>query len=332
MKFSEIGKRIIAIQGKSRVLVVSDRNVALLYLAHCMESLEEAGISASSFVLPAGESAKTAEHYLAILNEAAALPLTRSDGIVALGGGMVGDIAGFAAATFLRGIHFYQIPTTLLSAVDASVGGKTAINLPAGKNLVGAFHLPSLVLQDPALLRSLPDDEFQNGMAEVIKYGILADKELFASLETFRRSDEEIACIIARCVALKTSYTQEDLCDQGVRQLLNFGHTVGHALETLSDHTIRHGSAVAMGMRCMTEIAVARGWCASEDGQRIGQLLDRFGFARTLPYSTDAIAAAIRCDKKRRGDRIRLVIPKEIGRCALHEIALQELPQLLAER
>ena len=242
----KLGDYAAKLQGVQKIMVVSETNVWPLHGQKAVTSLEKAGLQVFRFVFPAGEASKNAAVYLELLNALAESKLSRSDLIVALGGGVVGDLAGFAAATYLRGIRLIQVPTTLLSAVDSSVGGKTAIDLPSGKNLVGAFYQPNLVLCDIDCLGTLPDDIFLDGCAEVIKYGILYDPGLFDLLHSagpsFPRED-----VIARCVELKRDVVAQDEFDTGLRMKLNLGHTVGHAVEAESHFSISHGKAVAIG-------------------------------------------------------------------------------------
>ena len=242
-----------------KAAVISDDNVAPLYLERVKAALEKAGFAVVSFVFPHGESSKNGGTYLEILNFLAENQITRTDALIALGGGVVGDITGFAAATYLRGIRFVQIPTSLLAMVDSSVGGKTAIDLPAGKNLAGAFCQPELVICDLDTLDTLSDAFFTDGCAEVIKYGILKDEALFAHLEEKAQGfDREY--VISRCVELKRDYVTEDEFDTGLRMMLNLGHTVGHAIEKLSAYSVPHGSAVAMGMAIIARACAARGY------------------------------------------------------------------------
>lgn len=232
------------------VLVVTDSTVGPLYLARARESLRQAGFTVHTMSVPAGEASKSLENYGRILQVLAARQLTRTDTVVALGGGVVGDLAGFAAATYLRGIRLVQAPTTLLAMVDSSVGGKTAVDLPAGKNLVGAFYQPSLVLCDTALLDTLPEETFRDGCAEVIKTAVLFDPALFRHLSTHGPAFDR-AWVIQRCVECKRDVVCADEFDRGRRQLLNLGHTIGHAIEACSGFTISHGKAVAIGTAMM---------------------------------------------------------------------------------
>jgi len=309
--------------GKARrVCIVSDSNVFPLYGAAVQGSLEEAGFSVFSFVFPAGEASKNAENYLALLHTLAENNLTRTDLIIALGGGVVGDLAGFAAATYLRGIRFVQVPTTLLAAVDSSVGGKTAIDLPAGKNLVGAFCQPSLVLCDTGTLKTLSDAVFRDGCAEVIKYGVLYDPELFSLLEE-KGLDFPRETVIARCVELKRDVVMEDEFDTGARMKLNLGHTIGHSIEKISNFGISHGNAVAMGMAIM-----ARG-TDCPDAEPMINLLRKFGLPMTCAYSAEELYVHTLSDKKRTGDTINLIVPRRIGFCDIVKSSYNELLQIL---
>ena len=305
--------------------VVSDSTVAPLYLNRVKDSLERAGFRVHSFVFPAGEDQKNGGTYLKLLEFLAARRLTRADGLIALGGGVVGDLAGFAAATFLRGIGFLQLPTTLLAAVDSSVGGKTAIDLTNGKNLAGAFYQPQAVLCDLDTLDTLPAEVFADGCAEVIKYGMIGDPALLARLETvdFRADPEEL---VARCVAEKRDLVEQDEFDTGARQLLNLGHTLGHGVEACSGYTVSHGRAVAIGMTLVTRAAVAFGRCPAEVLPRLRRLLERYGLPDATAYSAQALYEKTLSDKKRSGDTISLVVPIAWGASQLVRIPVSELP------
>lgn len=305
--------------------VVSDSTVAPLYLNRVKDSLERAGFRVHSFVFPAGEDQKNGGTYLKLLEFLAARRLTRADGLIALGGGVVGDLAGFAAAAFLRGIGFLQLPTTLLAAVDSSVGGKTAIDLTNGKNLAGAFYQPQAVLCDLDTLDTLPAEVFADGCAEVIKYGMIGDPALLARLETvdFRADPEEL---VARCVAQKRDLVEQDEFDTGARQLLNLGHTLGHGVEACSGYTVSHGRAVAIGMTLVTRAAVAFGRCPAEVLPRLRRLLERYGLPDATAYSAQALYEKTLSDKKRSGDTISLVVPIAWGASQLVRIPVSELP------
>lgn len=329
MELRQIGTALAEIQRGGKICIISDRNVAPLYMDICRESLEKAGYDVREYVLPPGEASKNGTNYLRILEYLAAVPFTRSDGIVALGGGMVGDLAGFAAATYMRGINVYQVPTTLLAAVDSSVGGKTAIDLPSGKNLAGAFHQPKLVLQDSRLLNTLPSDVYREGMAEVIKYGMIHDRELFKRLENPTEVRNSLDEVIETCVSIKKEYVEADEFDRGLRHKLNFGHTLGHAMEQAEGYRLSHGDAVAKGMYWITRISAEQGWCSRETLAALEQLLRKYDFNLTLPENREEIYRILCSDKKRQGNAIRMVIPEEVGRCAIREFHIREVKDLL---
>lgn len=319
-----IGSRVQALGGAEKVCIVSESTVFPLYGEDVKSSLQDAGFQVEAFVFPAGEASKNGQTFLALLNFLAEKKLTRSDMIVALGGGVVGDLAGFAAASFLRGIRFVQIPTTLLAAVDSSVGGKTAIDLPAGKNLAGAFCQPSLVLCDTDTLLSLPEDIFRDGSAEVIKYGILYDPKLFVHLEEKGLSfDRET--VITRCVELKRDVVAEDEFDIGLRMKLNLGHTIGHGVEALSRFSLSHGKAVAIGMAIIARATTSFGMLSQPDCQRILEVLEVFGLPTYTEYNADSLFAYTLSDKKRAGGTVKLIVPRTIGQCDILPVPVAEL-------
>ena len=319
-----IGQGIREISNAQTVAIVSDSNVFPLYGAAVTDSLEKAGFSAVSFVFPAGEESKNGNTYLQLLNFLAEHALTRSDCLVALGGGVVGDLTGFAAATYLRSIAYVQVPTTLLAAVDSSVGGKTAIDLPAGKNLAGAFCQPRLVLCDTDTLHTLPTEVFRDGCAEVIKYGVLYDPELLAHLAEagldFRRE-----WVIARCVALKRDVVMEDEFDTGARMKLNLGHTVGHGVEACSGYRIPHGKAVAIGMCIVARAAASLGHCSNDTRDQILSVVEAFGLPTVTEYNGEALYTCALSDKKRSANTVNLIVPQKIGCCVILPTPLTEL-------
>jgi len=254
--------------------------------------------------------------------------LTRTDCTFALGGGVVGDLAGFAAATYLRGIRFIQIPTTLLAMVDSSVGGKTAIDIPAGKNLVGAFYQPSLVLCDPKTLDTLSKEIFADGCAEVIKYGIINDKQLFEKLKSPIKP--QIENVIEACVTDKRDVVNADERDVGVRQLLNLGHTAAHSIETISHFEISHGSAVAIGTAIISRAAAKLGYCPESDTNQIIAMLELYGLPTECPYTAGELAEVALRDKKRNGDTINLIVPFGIGNSQIHKIPVTDLEGFFA--
>lgn len=317
-----LGSRAAALGGAEKAAIISDSNVWPLYGSRAKESLKNAGMEVAEFVFPAGEESKNGLVYLEILNFLAENTLTRADVIVALGGGVVGDMAGFAAATYLRGIRYIQVPTTLLAAVDSSVGGKTAMDLPAGKNLCGAFWQPSLVLCDTDTLASLPTEIFRDGCAEVIKYGVLYDEELFSMLERDGPNFDREA-VIARCVEHKRDVVARDEFDTGQRMKLNLGHTVGHGVEARSNFTVSHGKAVAIGMAIVTRAS----GCADE--ARVLALLQQFSLPIHAEYSAEELYAHTLSDKKRAGSTVNLIIPRKIGDCAIVPTDMAELKSFI---
>lgn len=301
-----------------KAAIISDDTVFPLYGQVVKESLECAGYEVVYFVFPAGESSKNGNTYLEILQFLAENGLTRSDVLIALGGGVVGDITGFAAATFLRGIAYVQIPTTLLAMVDSSIGGKTAIDLPVGKNLVGAFYQPRLVLCDLDTLHTLPKKIFSDGCAEVIKYGVLFDATLFDHLMQHGLNFAKES-VISRCIELKRDVVTEDEFDRGTRQLLNLGHTIGHGIEAESNFVVSHGSAVAIGMAIVAKASSQLGLCDDCVYTKICQVLEKFNLPTTTSFSADVLYPRVLSDKKRSGDTINLIIPTQIGHCIIQK-------------
>ncbi|NLW79984.1 MAG: 3-dehydroquinate synthase [Ruminococcaceae bacterium] len=322
-----LGARLRAATHAQTLVIISDETVDALYGDNTAALLARAGYRVLRFSFPAGEHTKTMETVTAILEFLAENAVTRSDALVALGGGIAGDVAGFCAATYQRGMDFVQVPTTLLAAVDSSVGGKTGVNLPAGKNLAGAFWQPRLVLCDTALLDTLPATLYADGMAEVIKYAVLQDADMFRLLGEGTLGQE---AMIARCVAIKAAYVRADERDRGERRKLNLGHTFGHAIERASGYSLSHGRAVAIGMvmaaRAAQYLGIARRPCTNAIAAALA--------ANGLPVQTNLAApqllSAMGRDKKRAHNRITLVLPVEIGACTLLEAGMEQLPDILA--
>ncbi len=319
-----IGEFITPLLGRCRLAVLTDSNVDVLYGDALMGYLSAAGYDACKYVIPAGEASKCADNLLAFLNFMAAAQLTRSDAVIAFGGGVVGDLGGLSASLYLRGIKFVQVPTTLLAAVDSSVGGKTAIDIPAGKNLVGSFYQPSLVCCDTALMETLPAAIYRDGCAEVIKYGVILDASLYETLRTIPFDRE---AVVARCVEIKRDVVQQDEFDNGIRGLLNFGHTFGHAIEKLSNFGVSHGEAVAKGMVIAARMAPLCGLCNVAD--ELSALLVAYGFDIACAYGANEIYEALLSDKKRRGGNISVVLPRAVGNCSLVTLPVEELKVLL---
>lgn len=306
-----------------KVLLVSNPVIFKKYGERAIAALKLVGYEVSSCTLPAGERYKTLKSLQKIYDIALQHRLERSSTIVALGGGVIGDMAGFAAATWLRGINVVQVPTSLLAMVDSSVGGKTGVNHPQGKNLIGAFHQPRFVLIDPSVLKTLPPREFRAGMAEVIKYGIIWDAELFAKLEESKRLDqmryvdeELLQIILSRSCQAKAAVVSKDEKEAGLRAILNYGHTIGHAVESLTGYKlVNHGEAVAIGMVAASQIAVQLRMWKSADAERQDALIQKAGLPTQLPNVLDieAILDTLQTDKKVEAGKVRFVLPTQIG-------------------
>ena len=313
----------------SRTVLVSDDTVYALYGERVTASLSAAGLRVSTFVFPHGEAQKSPETLLSLWRFMAKETVTRTDAIIALGGGVTGDLAGFAAATYLRGIAVLQIPTTLLAMVDSSVGGKTAVDLPEGKNLVGTFYQPHAVLCDIDTLKTLPREIFASGMAEVIKYGMIRNEPLFSYLEATETPD--VPAVIAAAVEDKRAVVECDERDTGIREILNFGHTLGHAVEHLSHFSIAHGEAVAIGMMLVTRAAVRRGWVDATVEGRLSALLTRYALPTETRETAERILSVAAGDKKRKGDRITLVLPEKVGHVRREAFTLDALLSYIKE-
>lgn len=307
---------------RCKITIVTDSNVFPLYGAALGKSLAESGYEYDTFVFQAGEQSKTLFTLSDLLEFMADHQMTRSDLVIALGGGVTGDMAGFAAAVYARGIPFVQIPTTLLAAVDSSVGGKTAVDLKAGKNLAGAFHQPSLVLTDTDIIARLPAHLLSEGAAEAIKCGVLQDAELFQWMgeENWKSKLPEI---ILRCVHIKRNMVMEDEFDTGMRKYLNFGHTFGHAIEKISDFSVPHGFGVAMGM------AIAAGAAGeTEICRAIIRTNQNCGLPSLPQHSASVLARAALTDKKRSGSTVDLILPERIGQCRISKTPVDQLEGL----
>lgn len=311
-----------------RAVLVSDSNVWPLYGQRTQAGLERAGFQVSRFVFQAGEERKTTATLIELLTFLAREGLSREDVLFALGGGVTGDMGGLAAALYLRGIPCIQLPTSLLSQVDSSVGGKTAVDLPEGKNLVGTFTQPCLVLCDTQTLSTLPPTVMAEGWAEVIKYGMIRSPELLEALRD-GRAREDLEWVVARCVSMKRDVVASDERDTGVRQLLNFGHTIGHAIERCGGYTIYHGEGVAMGMAIMTRACVRMGSCPAECWTALEALLDRYHLPKTCSIPRADLLQAARADKKRRGEAITIIQPSRLGECVLRKTDFAELDRVL---
>lgn len=323
---SQAGALITDTCNTQRIALVTDDIVADLHLRTVQAALQDAGMQTVTHIIPHGEKNKTIGTLTDILEFLADQHCTRSDVIVALGGGVVGDIAGFAAATFLRGVRFVQIPTTLLADVDSSIGGKTAVNLPAGKNLVGAFHQPSLVICDIDCLDTLPRETLTAGMAEALKCAVLCDESLFDLITADRQEDR--AEIIARCIDIKRRFVEADETEQGPRRYLNLGHTLGHAVESCSGFRIPHGSAVAIGMAMMARACEVAGDAEPGTCARIENACLSLGLPISSSYLPSQLAEAAAADKKRSGDAITFVGIASIGECYLETTPINDIERI----
>lgn len=324
----EAGAHVRAVSDARTAMLVSDDAVWPLYGETVRASLLDAGFAVCSFVFPHGEASKCADTYFKLLNALAEHRLTRRDALIALGGGVVGDLTGFAASTYLRGVGFIQLPTTLLAMVDSSVGGKTAIDLPAGKNLAGTFYQPQLVLCDPDCLASLPETTFRDGCAEVIKYAVLGSAPFFETLKAVPPR-AQLAHIIEVCVGMKRDIVGADEFDRGRRQLLNLGHTFGHGIEACSAFSVSHGAAVAIGMAMMVRAAAEFGYCSAETRDAVVSLLRAYQLPVDCPYSAAELLPAVAHDKKSEGEAVNLIVPTRVGACEIVKTPVQELSRWL---
>ncbi len=320
----EVKKRI----APCKAAVITDTNIEKLYAAQVEQSLQDAGFATCRFVYPAGEQSKHIGTLSDMLEFLAEEEVTRQDIIIALGGGVAGDMAGFAAAVYQRGIRFVQAPTTFLAAVDSSVGGKTAIDLKAGKNMAGAFYQPHLVLCDVDTLDTLPEEVFADGIAETLKYGVIGDAELFEKTAggDFKADLEEV---IETCVKMKRDIVMEDEFDTGLRQLLNLGHTLGHAIEKKSGFAITHGHAVAIGMHLIAKAAEEQGMAEAGLAEKIKLALENNHLPVSIDYTAEEITEGVLKDKKRRGGEISFVFPVKIGECKIVKIPVEEVTELV---
>ena len=322
---TRLGPMLRELLGESEIMIVSDDNVAPLYLAKVEASLREAGLACHAAVLPHGEQTKCLARLSDLYDRLCEAGVTRRGAILALGGGVIGDLAGLAAATYLRGVRFVQAPTTLLAQVDSSVGGKVAVDLPQGKNLVGAFYQPEAVFCDPDTLETLTDEYWRDGLGEVVKYGCIGDETLFELLERCAPGGRkalmgEIDAILTRCVQAKADVVAQDERDTGLRMTLNFGHTVAHAVETCQHYDgLRHGEAVALGMHVMTRLTESKGMTAPGTAKRLDALLDRLDMPAELPdIPEEQLLSAMGHDKKSEGKALRVIALERIGRCFIH--------------
>lgn len=324
------GEMAKAVTEAKTAAIITDDIVAKLYVETVNRAFRFAGFRTKVFVFKNGEESKCHQTLMEIYSFLNDSGITRTDLIVALGGGVVGDLTGFAAATYLRGVPFIQIPTTLLAAVDSSVGGKTAVDIAQGKNLVGAFYQPRLVICDTNTLKTLKPETFSDGAAEVIKYGAIYDADLFARLENGELMTNT-ADIICRCVDIKREVVEKDEFDTGLRNILNFGHTLGHAVEKHSGYKITHGTAVAAGMVEITRASVKRGFTSPDAAKRLAACVESYGLESRSPYPLEDIIDHCMSDKKRSGESITMVLLKKIGTCFLHPVKTSVFKSILLD-
>ncbi len=340
----QTGSILTELHQPCKVCIVSDTNVAPLYMKPVKESLKAAGFTCFEFVFEAGEPSKNLATYGALQEYLAEHHLTRSDMLIALGGGVPGDLTGFAAATYNRGIELVQIATSGLAAIDSSVGGKTAVDLKAGKNLVGAFKQPLTVICDLRTFKTLTPEFQEDALGECIKYGVLKSPSLLNKIDTalyhdrglhkLGLSSEEraqyIGEIVAECVSIKAAIVEQDEFDTGERMLLNLGHTVGHAIEQCSEFAISHGHAVATGLSIITRAGEHLGVTEPGTSQKLDTILKKNNLATTTSFSAQELAAACLVDKKRSGNSIHLILPRCIGNCIIREIPVSELEGIIS--
>ena len=317
--------------------IVADDNVAGLFGERLLASMQKSNIQAEIITFPSGEESKNLATIAELSSTLARMGFDRKDGLIALGGGVTGDITGFLAACYMRGIPFAQVPTTLLAQVDSSVGGKTGVDIPEGKNLVGAFYQPRAVFIDNKVLQYLPQSELLNGLAEVIKYGVIYDRDFFRFLEMSHRNIlaldlQVLEDVIARCCKIKAAVVESDEKESDFRRILNFGHTIGHAVEAVSKYRLAHGSAVAMGMVAAAELAVLKGILDRKEKERIVNLLQEFGLPVSIPaeYDRDRIQKYLLSDKKTIGGKVFFVLPTTIGKVIItDDIEMEMLTKVL---
>ena len=323
----KIGKCTREVTAAGKAFIVSDTNVYPLYGSRVKDSLIKEGFAVSEYIIPAGEASKTPENMIKIVESCAEAGLTRSDLLVALGGGVVGDITGLSASLYQRGTDFIQIPTTLLAAVDSSVGGKTAVDLKAGKNLLGAFYQPIAVFCDPETLNTLTPRDFHDGCAEVIKYAVLKGGKLLELVKAgIKENSEEV---IEICVVIKRDIVEADEFDRGERKLLNLGHTIGHAIEKSSNFSLPHGSAVAAGMCIIARACLKKGICSTDFITSLESLCKVYDLPTASDISADRLYTAACSDKKREQDTLTLILPKNFGDCVMQKIQIADLKEYI---
>ncbi len=328
----QAGKLLAALPVRKTVTVITNTTVAPLYLDTLKTSLTNASFHVNDIIIPDGEQYKNLSQAEDIYKKLLNLDLDRNSPLLALGGGVVGDITGFTASTFLRGVPFIQIPTTLLAQVDSSVGGKTGVNLPDGKNMVGTFYQPSIVIIDPSVIKTLDMREIRTGLSEVIKYGIIRDKNFFVFLtenitNALKLDEPTLIHILQTCCSIKADITTIDETEKGIRSILNFGHTIGHAIETLTHYrTYMHGEAVSIGMAAAARLSCYWKLCSIDDRDRVNSLLSAAGLPIELPdFTCSDYYTVMQRDKKKSGEKIRMILMQAIGTVVIKDLTSKEL-------
>lgn len=324
----KVGAEILKVLPTSKACVVTDNKVAAKYLEIVKKSLTDSGFTVYTYVFKNGEKSKNVDTFIKLQNFLAENEFSRTDMLVALGGGVVGDLTGFCAGTYMRGIPYVQVPTTLLAGIDSSVGGKTAIDLKAGKNLVGTFYQPSKVIFDIKTLDTLPEKEYMNGLGEGVKYAIMDGGEIYELVKDGLSHDNlEKFCTL--CIKSKKAVVEKDEKEGGYRKILNLGHTFAHAIEKLSDYSIPHGKCVAMGLKIIADISLKQGWLSTTESIAVEKLLKNNGLMTPSPFEKKDMIEVIRRDKKVSGDKITVVSIAKIGKCEFKDIKLDQLKKYL---
>jgi len=334
--FQKAAQRIKELFGNRKIMLVTDSNAGPIYADKLLTQLRDLSIETGMYTVPAGESSKSHDQLLKIYDAFARFGLTRRDIVTVVGGGVTGDLAGYAASTWLRGTGLVHIPTSLIAMVDSSIGGKVAVNIPHGKNLVGSFYHPEIVLIDPLLLETMPDKYFFDGIAEVIKYGLISDENLFEMLEGLKNREsimEHIEEIIFKCCDIKINVVEQDETENGLRMILNFGHTFGHAIEKVFGYEkFTHGEAISMGMVYISELSEKLGFCSPELPKRIRSVLAQYGLPADLPeMDNKAVIDAVLVDKKARTNDINLVLIKKPGTVFIKKFPKEQIGGMVNE-
>ena len=324
----DIGRELSTVKAGVKLAFIYDANITEEAVHDCQSSMLEAGFDVAKIKIAGGEGCKNIEKYQMLISLLIDEEISRDDMIVVMGGGALCDLAGFVAASYLRGIDYVQIPSTLLAMVDSSIGGKTGINIDKGKNLIGAFHTPRLVFRDIKLLRSLDPAVFWDGFGEVIKYAMLS-KAVYELAAGKADTGLDLEAVISECARFKYEVIREDFEDRGLRKTLNFGHTLGHAIEKASKYEVSHGMAVVKGMALMFRISAGEGWCDESIEEAFLALIDEYGYDASIDCGVDELIEYVKADKKRSGDYIDIVIPCEMNECKIKRLLVTELASLL---